>query len=53
MEERRKLRSILQALAFPDWLVLYLVARNIDRLVLYLVARNIDKLVLYPDCQEY
>ncbi len=28
---RKKLRSVLAALPFGDWLVLYLVARNIDR----------------------
>ena len=29
--ERIHLRTILKALSFGDWLVLYLVARNIDR----------------------
>ena len=30
---RRRLGDILDALVFSDWLVLYLMARNIDRLV--------------------
>lgn len=52
--EKKRLRSVLEALSFADWLVLYLVARNVDRTLFTRLTGKIAKpgAGYYPDDQE-
>ena len=39
---KTNLRRVLKTISFPDWLVLYLVARNIDMALFTKLATQID-----------